>query len=241
MVVSSYMSVVYALTAALGANVAPRFGGRRVPVRQWSVNMGNDRSFITGTSWRAELPVLTGRAVLLREPTAVDLGPLVDLLSLGDATRFGLEEPPAELAVQQLIDRAVRDRANGQALTYVITLATARTVVGLLQVRQMDPGFEAAEWECTIAPSVRGSGVFLEAARLAGSFVFGSVGAHRLEARVLLQNGRGNGALRKLGAVQEGILRRSVRRAGEYVDQVLWSMLKEDWGDHWMATGPRVH
>jgi hypothetical protein len=28
---------------------------------------------------------------------------------------------------------------------------------------------------------------------------------------VLLQNGRANGALRKLGAVQEGILRRSIR------------------------------
>ena len=48
-----------------------------------------------------------------------------------------------------------------------------------------------------------------------------------------LQNGRANGALRKLGAVQEGVLRQSVRRGGEYVDQVLWSMLKEDWGDHW--------
>jgi ribosomal-protein-alanine N-acetyltransferase len=83
--------------------------------------------------------------------------------------------------------------------------------------------------------------VFLEAARLVGSFAFGSVGAHRLEARVLLRNGRANGALRKLGAVQEGILRRSLRLGGEYLDQVLWSMLKEDWGDHWVSTSPRVH
>jgi RimJ/RimL family protein N-acetyltransferase len=203
--------------------------------------MGSDRTFITVTNWRAELPVLTGKTVLLREPTLHDLGPLVDLLSLGDATRFGLEEAVTEYGVQQLIDHAARDRANGQALTFAIVLIQARAVVGLLQVRQLDPGFEAAEWECTLAPSARGSGAFLEAARLAGSFTFGSVGAHRLEARVLLQNGRGNGALRKLGAVQEGILRRSARRAGEYVDQVLWSMLKEDWGDHWVATGPRVH
>ena len=203
--------------------------------------MSIDHTIIASTNWRADLPVLTGRTVLLREPTALDLGPLVDLLSLGDATRFGLDEPPSELAVQQLIDRAIRDRANGQAFTFVVVLAAARTVVGLLQVRQLDPGFEAAEWECTVVPSVRGSGIFIEAARLAGSFLFGSVGSHRLEARVLLQNGRGNGALRKLGAVQEGILRRSARRGGEYVDQVLWSMLKEDWGDHWVAAGPRVH
>ena len=46
-----------------------------------------------------------------------------------------------------------------------------------------------------------------------------------------LQNGRANGALRKLGAVQEGVLRQSARRGDEYVDQVLWSLFKEDWGD----------
>ena len=58
---------------------------------------------------------------------------------------------------------------------------------------------------------------------------------------MLLQNGRANGALRKLGAVEEGVLRRSLRRGGAYVDQVLWSILKEDWGGHWVAAGPRVH
>jgi RimJ/RimL family protein N-acetyltransferase len=166
---------------------------------------------------------------------------LVDLLSLHDATRFGVDGAISDVAVQQLIERVARDRAAGLAFTYAITLATSRTVVGLMQVRQLDPGFEAAEWECTIAPSSRGSGVFIEAARLVGSFAFGAVGAHRIEARVLLQNGRANGALRKLGAVQEGILRRSVRRGGEYLDQVLWSMLKDDWGDRWVSTAPRVH
>jgi RimJ/RimL family protein N-acetyltransferase len=191
--------------------------------------------------WRNELPPLTGRVVLLREPVTQDLGPLVDLLSLGDATRFGLEEPVSEVEVQELIERFARERASGLAFTYVITLATARTIVGLVQVRQLDPSFEAAEWECTIAPSSRGSGIFLETARLVGSFVFGTIGTHRLEARVLQHNGRANGALRKLGAVEEGVLRRSVRRSGEYFDQVLWSLLKEDWGEHWVSTAPRVH
>jgi N-acetyltransferase len=143
--------------------------------------------------------------------------------------------------VQDLIDRAAQDRAAGHAFTYTITLKASRAVAGLVQVRQLDPGFEAAEWECTLAPSSRGTGVFLESARLVGSFTFGTIGTHRLEARVLLQNGRANGAMRKLGAVQEGILRRSLRRHGEYFDQVLWSLLKEDWGDHWVSTAPRVH
>jgi RimJ/RimL family protein N-acetyltransferase len=203
--------------------------------------MAGEPSVHGGTTWRSELPPLSGRVVALREPTAQDLGPLVDLLSLGDAMRFGLDEPVSVAGVQELIERFARERASGLALTYVITVAAERTIVGLVQLRQLDPSFEAAEWECTIAPSSRGGGFFLDTARLIGSFAFGVIGTHRLEARVLLENGRANGALRKLGAVQEGVLRRSIRRGGEYCDQVLWSLLKEDWGDHWVSTAARVH
>ena len=196
---------------------------------------------IAAPNWRAELPVLTARLVTLREPMPQDLGALVEVLSGADATRFGIDHPVTEVDVQQLIERSARDRATGQSFTYAITTGSGRPPVGLIQVRRLDPAFEVGEWECTVAPAARGTGVFVEAIRLAGSFAFDAVGARRLETRVLLQNGRGNTALRKLGAVQEGILRRSIRQNGEYVDQVLWSLLKEDWGDHWISTAPRVH
>jgi len=196
---------------------------------------------LNSPNWRVDLPLLTGRLVTLREPMPQDLGSLVSLLSLGDATRFGTEDETTEMSVQKMIERATRDRTTGQAFTYVVTTGTARPPVGLIQVRRMDPGFESAEWECTLAPAARGTGVFLEAIRLVGSFAFGQVGVRRLESRVLVKNGRANTALRKLGAVEEGILRRSARLNGEYVDQVLWSLLKEDWGQHWVSIGPRVH
>jgi RimJ/RimL family protein N-acetyltransferase len=202
--------------------------------------MAGDPTTLT-SSWRTELPALIGRSVTLREVAPQDLGSLVDLLSLGDATRFGIDGPVSDVTIQELIDRASGNRALGTSFTYAVTLNVSRSLVGLAQVRQLDPMFEAAEWELTIAPSSRGTSVFLEAARLLGSFTFGVIGTHRLEARVLLQNGRANGALRKLGAVQEGILRRSLKRNGDYFDQVLWSLLKEDWGDHWVSTAPRVH
>jgi len=203
--------------------------------------MSNESTTLTSPNWRAELPTLTARLVTLREPGPSDLRPLMDLLLLADASRFGIDEPVSEVAAQQLLDRIARDRQAGIAFTFLVTVSSSRAVVGLVQARQIDLSWESAEWECTLAPSWRGTGIFIELARLLGSFTFGTVGAHRLEARVPLQNGRGNGALRKLGAVQEGILRQSVRRGDEYVDQVLWSILKEDWGEHWVSTAPRVH
>ena len=192
------------------------------------------------SDWRVVLPTLTGRQVTLREPSASDLRPLLDLLSIGDASRFGADEPVSELGVQRFLERVRRERAAGVAITYVVTLSATCAVVGLAQLRQLDLSFESAEWDCTLAPSWRGTGVFLDTARLVGSFAFGVVGARRLEARVPLRNGRANGALRKLGAVQEGVLRQSVRRGDTYLDQVLWSVLKEDWGEHWVFTA-RVH
>jgi RimJ/RimL family protein N-acetyltransferase len=71
--------------------------------------------------------------------------------------------------------------------------------------------------------------VFQKGAELVINFAFETVGVHRLEARAAVKNGRGNGALRKIGAVQEGVLRKSFYRHGEYLDQVLWTILDEDW------------
>jgi RimJ/RimL family protein N-acetyltransferase len=191
--------------------------------------------------WRRDLPTLSGRLVTLREPTPRDVGALVDLLSIADTSRFNLEEPVTEAAVRAFVDGILKERAGGLSFTYLVMLNTTRAIVGVLQVRQLEPSFETAECGGTLVPSVRGSGIFLETAQLVGSLLFGQVGAHRVEVRALLLNGRANGALRKLGAVQEGILRRSVRRGNQYLDQVLWSVLKDDWTEHAAPAGPRVH
>ena len=195
----------------------------------------------SGCDWKTELPTLIGRIVTLREPAPQDAGALLDVLSVSDAVRFGLSPPLGEDEVRDLIDRACESRKAGVGFTYAVTTSPAHPVVGLIQVRQLDVTFETAEAECMIAPSARGTGAFMESARLAGSFAFDTVGVHRIEARVEMQNGRANGALRKLGAVQEGILRRSLRRGHEHFDQVLWAVLREDWGDRWVSTVPRVH
>ena len=42
-------------------------------------------------------------------------------------------------------------------------------------------------------------------------------------------------------AFANGALNTSFVKNGEYFDQVLWAILKEDWGEHWVSTAPRVH
>jgi hypothetical protein len=42
-------------------------------------------------------------------------------------------------------------------------------------------------------------------------------------------NGRGNGALQKLGGAPEAVLARAFPRAGDYSDQLLWSVSADEW------------
>src|SRR5262245_15072256 len=90
----------------IGAGVAgsrmQRQTCRRPPVQ---IPMAADQS-VTVSTWRNDLPELAGRFVVLREPTGQDLAPLLDLLMLGDATRFGVDQPATDVGVHELIERA---------------------------------------------------------------------------------------------------------------------------------------
>lgn len=89
--------------------------------------------------------------------------------------------------------------------------------------------FGTAEWGFTSSSAFWGTGVFADGADLGLGVAFRVLGTHRLEARAAVQNGRGMGALKTIGALQEAVLRRSLRRHDHDVDQSLWTILQEDW------------
>jgi RimJ/RimL family protein N-acetyltransferase len=82
--------------------------------------------------------------------------------------------------------------------------------------------------------------VFQESAELVLDFAFETIGVHRLEARAAVLNGRGNGALLKIGAVQEGLLRKSFQKDGADLDQALYSILASDRRDARAVTATRA-
>jgi ribosomal-protein-alanine N-acetyltransferase len=115
------------------------------------------------------------------------------------------------------------------------------SAVGLFQVRALEPAFTTAEWGFALGAPFWGTGVFMDGARLTVEFALETVGVHRLEARAALANGRGNGALAKIGAVKEAVLRQSFLRNGQYVDQALWSIVREDWHQAKAVWGSIIH
>lgn len=179
--------------------------------------------------WRSGLPTLTGSRVTLRELQATDAAPLFAAMSTGDVPRF-LSPPPTSVeGFERFIAWAHHERAVGRYICFAVVPRGSDMAIGLFQIRSLEPDFGNAEWGFALAEECWGTGFFMDGAQLAIDFAFDVVGARRLEARAVLKNGRGNGALRKLGAVQEGVLRRSFLRNGEPLDQMLWTIHGEDW------------
>ena len=192
------------------------------------------------TDWRAGLPLLTGSVATLRELRLTDAPSLFAMLSSEEVSRFISPPPTTVEGFERFIAWTHRQRAAGQYVCFAVVPHGSDTAVGLFQVRSLEPGFGTAEWGFAIGSAYWGCGMFLDGAKLVLDFAFDVIGVHRLEARAAVRNGRGNGALRKLGAVQEGVLRRSFLRNGEYLDQALWSVLEEDWRQAKAIWGPDV-
>src|SRR5690606_27341720 len=166
----------------------------------------------TVTEWRMALPILQTGAVTLREVAVEDAPSLFAMLTTAEVARF-ISPPPATLeGFVRFIEGAQGQRLAGACACYAVVPAGSDVAVGLFQVRATESTFATAEWGFALGSAYWGRGLFLESASLVLDFVFGSIGAHRVEARAAVANGRGNGALRKLGAVQEGVLRRSFFR-----------------------------
>ena len=181
------------------------------------------------TDWRRHLPVLAGNGVRLRELRMTDAASLFAMLTAEEVTRF-ISPPPASVEVfERFIAWTLGQQLRGEHLCFAVTLQGYDTAIGIFQVRRIDADFTTAEWGFALGSPFWGTGIFEESARLTLNFVFNALGVHRLEARAAARNGRGNGALLKMGAVQEGLLRRSFLRNGEYLDQVMYSILAEDW------------
>jgi len=181
------------------------------------------------TDWRQGLPVLAGSTVTMRELRASDAPSLFALLTAEEVSRFISPPPSSVEGFERFIAWTLRQRHAGSYACFAVTLDGSDTAIGIFQLRELEPGFGTAEWGFAIGSPYWGSGAFQEAGELMLAFAFETVGVHRLEARAAVRNGRGNGALRKMGAVQEGRLRKSFLKNGEYLDQTLWTILAEDW------------
>ena len=190
---------------------------------------------MTTSNWRTALPVLQAGSVVLRQLRHSDAPSLLQMLSTEEVSRFISPPPTTVEGFERFIAWTHQERNAGRYVCYGVVPAGCEHAIGVIQVRQLGITMDVVEWGFAIGSEFWGTGVFQESARAVLAFTFAVLGTTRVEARSSVANGRGNGALQKLGATREAVLRKSFFRDGVYHDQVLWSIVSDDWWT-WMHT-----
>lgn len=190
--------------------------------------------------WRQTLPILHGVGFTLRELTMADARPLVEATSSDDVNRFITPPPDTPQDFERFIEWARSRRRDGLFACFGVLPTGSKRPVGLFQIRLDAPACTTAEWGFVFAARTWGSGLFQGGAREVIDFAFDCMGIRRLEARAAVANGRGNGALLKLGAIREDVMKSGFIRNGLSLDQNVWSILDRDWRRSKAVWGPKI-
>jgi RimJ/RimL family protein N-acetyltransferase len=176
-------------------------------------------------NWWEQVPALIGPTIRLREVQAPDAAALLELFADPLVNRH-LYPPPASLTMfEGFIEWAQRQREVAKGICFVVVPNGLQQPIGLFQLRALDGQFHMAEWGFAMAPSFWSTGLFEEAARLVAEFAF-AIGVKRIEARAVVENGRANRALEKIGAKGEALLRKSFKQSAP---QFLWAIVSDEW------------
>ena len=128
------------------------------------------------------------------------------------------------------IDRFFQVRALGpDSLAMAIHVAETGRLIGSCAFSQLDGDNGSAMYHITIGEKDAWSrGYGTEATTLMLQHAFGALGLHRVALTVFEFNERAIRHAERVGFVREGVRRRAYRRHGDWVDGVLFGLLRED-------------
>jgi ribosomal-protein-alanine N-acetyltransferase len=131
-------------------------------------------------------------------------------------------------AQRELARAALRERHDGRALPFVVTLEG--DAIGGVNLTAIIRGvFDNAYLGYWIDGAHRGRGHTTEAVRQVVSQAFGAAGLHRVQAAVIPRNAASLRVLEKVGFRQEGLALRYLRINGRWEDHRLFAVTREEW------------
>jgi RimJ/RimL family protein N-acetyltransferase len=178
------------------------------------------------------LPVeLAGRHVRLL-PLAIDHLDALAAVGLDpELWRWTTTHAETRDDLRRYVEQALREEREGMALPFVTTLAADGTVVGSTRLAAYAPAHRRIEigWTWVARPWQR-TAVNTEAKLLMLGHAFEALGCRRVELKTDALNARSRAAILRLGAREEGTLRRHlVTDRGRVRDSVYFGILAEEW------------
>ena len=175
---------------------------------------------------------IAGERVALRRFDLADLAEFVGYRSSAQVARFQSWDAPysrddGERFIRQMMHR--HPDTAGEWFQFAVVLRQAGQLIGDCAAmphagdpRQCEIGF-------TIAPEYQGHGYATEAAGMMVGYLFAGRGKHRITASCDARNAASVAVLERLGMRREGHLRESTWAKGEWTDDLIYGLLRDEW------------
>lgn len=181
---------------------------------------------------RIEPVVLEGRIVRM-EPLDLAVHE-AGLLAIGldaELWRWTTSRPADAAGLRRYLEQAIHERAAGQSLPFAVRHRASGAIAGCTRFGNISMAHRRVEIGWTwVASAFQRTGVNTEQKRLMFAHAFDTWGVHRVELKTSSLNEKSKAAMRRLGLVEEGTLRKHmVNEDGSRRDSVYFSVIDDEW------------
>ena len=174
---------------------------------------------------------LTGNHVRLEPLTLDHLDALADVGLDPDLWRLSLRQIETRDDMRAYIEEALTEQSEGRSLPFATVDLASSTVAGSTRFGNIVLAHKRLEigWTWIAKPWQR-TAVNTEAKLLMLRYAFETLGCQRVELKTDSRNVRSQNAMRRIGATEEGTLRKHMITASGHIrDSVYFSILDDEW------------
>jgi RimJ/RimL family protein N-acetyltransferase len=176
-------------------------------------------------------PSLFGSHVRLERLALEHAAALIESVTDGELWRTWYTHIPSPDLMGTEIARRLRLQADGQMAPWAVIDVRTNRAVGMTSYCTLEPSNRRVEIGSTwIARSAQGTGINTEAKRLLLGRAFDDLGCVAVEFRAHWHNRQSRAAIERLGAKQDGVLRKhTIFENGTIRDTVVFSIIDDEW------------
>lgn len=180
-------------------------------------------------------PTFETKRLIIRRLTSSDLddyyeiasNPIVSAETIWDRHR-NLDD------TKSYLNRISNRCENKEEIHWGIIFKETNKLIGRTGLINIDPVHEKAELGYVLSNHYWNQGITTEATLPILEYVLNEVGFNRIEARCRVNNIGSYKVMEKLGLTFEGILRKQLKIKGKFMDQKLYSILKDEFASNFI-------
>lgn len=176
-------------------------------------------------------PTLTGSFVTLRPMVLDDVDTLEEIAFAPELWKWTHSQVANRHDLEKYVRTALSEREAGSSIPFVTTDSRSKEAIGSSRFMNISSTNHRVEIGCTwLALPHQRTAANTEAKLLMLTHAFESMGCIRVEFKTDVLNEKSRNAILRLGATEEGVLRRHIiNLSGRLRDTVYYSILEDEW------------